>query len=350
MVIFTAVWSLASGHQELWQRFNNGENLLFSEADFHNPQASGLFRALWESSHKNVRSLVGRLILACDRPLEQSPVLDDIVNNGNVRPLSKEAEADVDALLGNRKVVAAVDLSNLHVDADEMVAEIDAYIKALLGKRKDELTPVQEVVLKLYREGRFADDRQRLYGVIRELQSNDREQPHIEGEPVEVQETPRSGQAHLDRDNAADAAPNDGNHAAPDSLITPENVSNELLKSVLDAAFMEPDYDDKGYLFIREGGHDCVIFLNEKKDRISFGMYYAFKPRSSQRARSQCINRINDECILVKAIAFGEDNLRFEYDLFIAGGITKRNFVLALKRFCSIPLQAIREYGEDCVK
>ena len=52
LVIFTAVWSLASGHHDLWHKLNDGENLLFRESDFHDPRESELFHALWRSLTK----------------------------------------------------------------------------------------------------------------------------------------------------------------------------------------------------------------------------------------------------------------------------------------------------------
>ena len=48
LAIYTAIRCLMVGRGELWQRFNNGDNLLFREADFKQPATSDLFGALWE--------------------------------------------------------------------------------------------------------------------------------------------------------------------------------------------------------------------------------------------------------------------------------------------------------------
>ena len=48
LAIYCAVRCLKVGRRELWQRFNNGDNLLFRESDFRNPGESELFRTLWE--------------------------------------------------------------------------------------------------------------------------------------------------------------------------------------------------------------------------------------------------------------------------------------------------------------
>ena len=65
---------LSSGNRDLWQRFNNDENLLFREHDFQRPERSELFRTLWETDDPSVRGLVGRLALACKRAAGRGPV------------------------------------------------------------------------------------------------------------------------------------------------------------------------------------------------------------------------------------------------------------------------------------
>ena len=68
LVIYTAIRCLIAGGSELWQQFNNGDNLLFREEDFRDPARSELFRLLWNTLPVgDARTLVGRLVLACGR-------------------------------------------------------------------------------------------------------------------------------------------------------------------------------------------------------------------------------------------------------------------------------------------
>jgi len=104
LVIYSAVHCLRTGGRGLWDRFDNGDNLLFREADFKNPGKSELFRELWELPDPDARALVGRLALACQSPLEASPRFDEILvpGNGKVAPLDTEQEAAARELLGTR--------------------------------------------------------------------------------------------------------------------------------------------------------------------------------------------------------------------------------------------------------
>ena len=101
MTIYTAIQALIAGKRELWDKYENGDNLLFRESDFQHPETSDLFRRLWETpAQPELHALVGRLILACKRPLNQCPHLDELVFNGVVLPLSPELEEKVREIVG----------------------------------------------------------------------------------------------------------------------------------------------------------------------------------------------------------------------------------------------------------
>jgi hypothetical protein len=134
-----------------------------------------------------------------------------------------------------------------------------------------------------------------------------------------------------------------------DELITPENLSKELLKSVLDAALMDTSYDDEGDIRVKENIGCWILPSTERKDRIKLLALFGFEPGASQLQRLECVNKINNEYIVVKAIVGQKDTLRFEYDILVAGGITKKAFVLAVKRFCSIPRSAAAEHGTGVI-
>jgi formylglycine-generating enzyme required for sulfatase activity len=106
LVIYTAVHALAAGLGELWQRFNNDENLLFREGDFQCPERSELFQTLWADIDSDVHALAGHLVLACTGPLESASWLDDIVRGGRVAPLTPGQERDVSELMAAGRAAA----------------------------------------------------------------------------------------------------------------------------------------------------------------------------------------------------------------------------------------------------
>ena len=104
LAIYSAIHCLTVGRQELWDRFDNSDNLLFREEDFQYPANSEVFHTLWELPDEDSRALAGRLILACTKPLDQSPLLDE-VTNGQVYPLTSEEAQAVESILGGKTQV-----------------------------------------------------------------------------------------------------------------------------------------------------------------------------------------------------------------------------------------------------
>jgi pimeloyl-ACP methyl ester carboxylesterase len=99
LLIYTALRCLHFGGEELWQRYDNQENLLFREDDFRRPSKSLLLRELWEMPDRDVRSLVGHLLLASLGPVGVVPMLDALVDDSGIRPLSDGEEARINDLL-----------------------------------------------------------------------------------------------------------------------------------------------------------------------------------------------------------------------------------------------------------
>jgi len=133
-----------------------------------------------------------------------------------------------------------------------------------------------------------------------------------------------------------------------DELITQDNLSKEFLKGILDAAFMNTSFDSDGDLMVRED-INCWVLPSKEYGRITLLSLWGFKSGVSQIQRLECVNQINKEYIVVKAIVGNNNSFRFEYDILIAGGITKKTFILALKRFCSIPRAAVTKYGVNLI-
>ena len=72
---------------------------MFTQKDFRRPGESAAFRACWELPDADARSLVGRLILACRRRVEEVPRLDQVVHGTHAVPLTRDEEKEVAAML-----------------------------------------------------------------------------------------------------------------------------------------------------------------------------------------------------------------------------------------------------------
>lgn len=93
LVIYTALRAVQVGGRGLWDAHDNGENLLFREADFRQPRHSKLFASLLAFPEESVRILAGHLVEACLQPISKVPLLAELVEQGHIRPwTSQQAE------------------------------------------------------------------------------------------------------------------------------------------------------------------------------------------------------------------------------------------------------------------
>jgi hypothetical protein len=133
-----------------------------------------------------------------------------------------------------------------------------------------------------------------------------------------------------------------------EELITLENVSKDMLKAIFDAALMDTTLDSDGDILIKDR---CRVYVlpDVERRRIRLLAQFGFVPSASEHAKLDCANRINSDYIIVRASVHG-DKLRFSYDVSLDGGITKKAMALLVKRFCSIPQEAVADYGKDIVQ
>ncbi|HEX4606736.1 MAG TPA: hypothetical protein VH092_00890, partial [Urbifossiella sp.] len=100
LAVAAALRGLAAGGPALWERCDNGDNLLFVEADYKNPAGSAVMKELWHTGDPAVQALVGRLAVACGKSIPQTPWLDQIAPDGEPLPLDAATRREAAAALG----------------------------------------------------------------------------------------------------------------------------------------------------------------------------------------------------------------------------------------------------------
>lgn len=100
LLIATAIKGLAVFGPKLWERYDTGDNLLFTEQDCLKPSASRLLHELWRSNDPGLQALAGHLAIAAGKPIPQTPWLDQILPNDTVIPLLPLQRAEATAALG----------------------------------------------------------------------------------------------------------------------------------------------------------------------------------------------------------------------------------------------------------
>jgi hypothetical protein len=79
LVVAAALRGLRVGGPGLWHRYDNGDNLLFREGDLAAPSQSPLFAELLRLDDPLARALATQLLAAAERPLDQVPLLEELL-------------------------------------------------------------------------------------------------------------------------------------------------------------------------------------------------------------------------------------------------------------------------------
>jgi hypothetical protein len=102
LLVYIAIRALMVGGRALWDRYDNGDGLLFREEDLRSPRESALFNELWHLSGAAVHALAGHVALASVAPAEQVPLLEQLLAGEMVQPLTAVQEGRAADLLGPR--------------------------------------------------------------------------------------------------------------------------------------------------------------------------------------------------------------------------------------------------------
>ncbi len=133
-----------------------------------------------------------------------------------------------------------------------------------------------------------------------------------------------------------------------DNLVTSENLSIELLKSIFDDASMETHLGSDGSLYVKD---EILLVIRppEEKDYICFITTFVFKKDLTRLQRLECANNING-CFVGTACPVDDDVLGMDFFLCVKGGVSKKNVVWATKLFLSSCVWAVEEYGSDLIE
>ena len=130
-------------------------------------------------------------------------------------------------------------------------------------------------------------------------------------------------------------------------LVTPDNVSVEMLRDLYEAAYMDVTLDEEhGVLRLREE-LAARAHLSESKERIQLLAVYGVKEEAQRIERLELVNRINENYVLIRAGIDDDGDLWFDQCILLKGGVTKKAIVLATRAFLTLVPKAVNECDED---
>jgi hypothetical protein len=135
--------------------------------------------------------------------------------------------------------------------------------------------------------------------------------------------------------------------ASPTDLVTPDNVSLELIRDIYEAAFMDVSLEDEGRGIRIKEEVLARAFLTESKERLQLGALYGVQEDAQRIDRLELANRINDKFAVVRATIDDDGDLVFDFAIILKGGVTKKAIVQATRVFLMLVPRAVNECDED---
>lgn len=116
-------------------------------------------------------------------------------------------------------------------------------------------------------------------------------------------------------------------------MITPDNVTPQLLKEIFDAAYIECELDGEASLAV-QGAYRYFLNLDEAKRFIRFVMALRTRNDLSAEACSRYCERVNSEMVVLRLTPVRDNQaVAFDWYVSLAGGVTPKHLVLSSKDY-----------------
>jgi hypothetical protein len=133
-----------------------------------------------------------------------------------------------------------------------------------------------------------------------------------------------------------------------DDIVSKENLSKEMLKEIFVSAYFDVSQDDSGDLTIKER-YTTHIQVDKSNRYICFFSNILRNEKSGLQERHAYTNAVNCDLIAVRAIEL-EKIFSYDYYLWIEGGVTKKNIILAFKNFSHLVESAVAKDKYEVLK
>jgi len=117
-----------------------------------------------------------------------------------------------------------------------------------------------------------------------------------------------------------------------EDILTADNVSRELLKSIFDAAYMDVTLGKGDGIIVKEGFR-CLVLPKKEQNLIKLLISLTFKPQLNDLQKLEFVNKVNKDYIIVRATA-NKNSLICDHDIMMDGGLKRAALVQQVKRFC----------------
>jgi hypothetical protein len=131
-------------------------------------------------------------------------------------------------------------------------------------------------------------------------------------------------------------------------MILPETATKDLLKSLLEAAYLDVSLDDDGDVQVMDTFRFWVIPSTNGKWIRLFAQFKG-NPAAALGAKLEYVNAVNRDLHLIRAYLRDNGGYTFDQYVVVEGGISRRALVFAVRGFRELLQSALKLDSGDVV-
>jgi hypothetical protein len=124
-------------------------------------------------------------------------------------------------------------------------------------------------------------------------------------------------------------------------VLAAQDITPQALVSLFNDAYLSAALDDDGDCKISDS-YNVYAIVDKEKKYIHFWLAIRCAEATTQAEKLAYVNKVNSEFLIVRARA-NERNIRFDYYLWLEGGLTRAQIVMTYRKFMSCARGAISE-------
>lgn len=150
------------------------------------------------------------------------------------------------------------------------------------------------------------------------------------------------------------AAPRAGNtpggNKVTNDMIGKDNLSRELLMALFESAYMDASLVGERSISVLESGVRVHVTVPAgRSDYITMAASWGLRKDVAREAKLDLANRVNNSFLAVRATLDDEGDVVLDMQILLPADVSKKYFVLVLKRFATIARDAVAEVFKDAV-
>ena len=124
-------------------------------------------------------------------------------------------------------------------------------------------------------------------------------------------------------------------------VVLPEAVSKEMLRALLDAAYMNVSLDSDGDVTVQDTFRFWVVPADSGKWIRIFSQFKG-NPDAAMEAKLEYVNAVNRDLHLVRCYLRDTGGFTFDEYVMVEGGTTRRAIVFAVRGFAALLQSALK--------